>query len=84
VAAKTIPVLTHPSFPQVFKAAISSLVTPPTFPSNPTSSVCCYEYPETTWGACDGQPCRRVAVVHDVATEMDYCALHYREVPNGR
>jgi hypothetical protein len=86
MAQRTLPVLTHPAFPQVFAAAISQEVNRVAFPVPPQIqlSTCCYESPESSWGAADAIACRRVAVVYDVATEMDYCALHYREVRRGR
>jgi hypothetical protein len=69
MAHSTLPVLPHPQFPQVVPEQ--------------TLSLCCYESPESVWGACDGQPCLEIARVHDVAREMDYCARHWREVSRG-
>jgi hypothetical protein len=84
MAQRTLPVLTHPAFPQVLAAALGQEVNQvAAFPVPTQLSVCCYESPESSWGAADAIACRRVAVVHDVATEMDYCALHYREVRRG-
>ena len=86
MAQRTLSVLTHPSFPQVFAAAISAEVNRVCFPVPPTQltvSICCYETRETSWGACDGQVCRNVASITDVATGLDYCAAHHREVSRG-
>jgi hypothetical protein len=80
MAHSTLPVLTHPHFPQVFAAALNSQVNRAV---QPALSLCCYVSPESSWGACDSIECREVAVVHDVATEMDYCARHYRGVSRG-
>lgn len=42
---------------------------------------CCYQTPESSWGACDGGfPCYRPATVHHLASEQDYCARHYYTV----
>jgi hypothetical protein len=85
MAAKTLPVLTHPSFPQVFAAAISARVNRICFPNQPQThlSVCCYESPESSWGAADAIACNQTAMVHDVATEQDYCFAHYKAVRRG-
>jgi hypothetical protein len=78
MAHSTLPSLTHPSFPQVFEAATAQLVDRLTVPQ---ISICCYESPESRWGACDGGiPCNQPAVVVDVATELEYCARHARKV----
>jgi hypothetical protein len=85
MAHSTLPVLTHPSFPQVFAAAISAEVNRVCFPvpTQPQLSICCFTSPESSWGACDSIECRDVATVHDVATELDYCARHFRAVRRG-
>jgi hypothetical protein len=80
MAQRSLAVLTHPSFPQVFAQALNQEVTRVA----PQLSVCCYESPESYWGACDGGiRCTRTATIHDVATEQDYCFAHYREVRRG-
>lgn len=41
---------------------------------------CAYEFPESTPGACDGQPCSEKGTVHDLTTDQAYCAKHFRAV----
>jgi hypothetical protein len=73
MAHSTLPSLTHSEFPQVFTQAIDQLVS--------SISICCYESPESSYGACDGGiPCRERATVVDVSTELEYCARHARKV----
>jgi len=43
-------------------------------------SPCAYEYPESTPGACDGQPCGSKATVHELGSGQDFCAKHFGEV----
>jgi hypothetical protein len=81
MAQHSLPVLSHPAFPQVFEAAIDQQVRR-LFPQ-PALSVCCYQSPETFWGACDGIACLQPATIHDVATELDYCFTHYKAVHRG-
>lgn len=82
MAQRTLSVLTHPSFPQVFAAAISQSVN--RVCDTPQLTICCYQDPESSWGACDGgYLCNELAVVHDVSTELDYCFKHYRMVSRG-
>ena len=83
MAHSTLPVLAHPAFPQVLSQAIAQEVTRVAQP-HLALSVCCYESPETVWGACDGgYPCGKLAVVIDVSTGFGYCAEHDREVRRG-
>jgi len=42
-------------------------------------TACSYEFPESSYGACDGVPCGAVATV----TEREYCLAHFREVSRG-
>jgi hypothetical protein len=46
-------------------------------------TTCSWESAESTYGACDGVPCRSQATVYDTQTERDYCAKHFREVNRG-
>jgi hypothetical protein len=80
MAHSTLPSLTHPSFPQVLNAALNVEVLRIAAQVRPQLSICCYQSPETSWGACDGQPCHRLAVIHDVASDLDYCFEHYQRV----
>lgn len=51
--------------------------------AKPVLGTCDYQTPETSWGACDGQPCLESATVHDLATDREYCVGHFREVSRG-
>jgi hypothetical protein len=42
--------------------------------------ICSYEYPETSCGACDGEPCCDPATVHDLDSDLGYCTKHFRYV----
>jgi hypothetical protein len=53
-----------------------------TFPQ-PQLSPCCHESAESRWGAGDAISCTQPAVIHDVATEQDYCFAHYKAVSRG-
>jgi len=78
MSTRTLPSLSHPAFPQVFRAAIAQEVTR----VSTQLSLCCYESPAE--GLCGGgYPCNEIAVVHDVATELDYCWRHYQGVRRG-
>jgi|HubBroStandDraft_4_1064222.scaffolds.fasta_scaffold05566_16 hypothetical protein len=79
MAHSTLPVFSHPDFPQVFEAALNQLVTRQV----PQLSPCCYESAESRWGAGDAIACTQPAVIHDVATELDYCFAHYKAVNRG-
>jgi hypothetical protein len=78
MAHSTLPVFSHPHFPQVFNRTIDQAVR--RLLARPQLGVCCYESPETLPGACDGQPCYRAAIVHDLATDQEFCARHFAAV----
>lgn len=48
-----------------------------------TLPLCSYEYPESSVGACDGQPCCEKGTVHDLASDQPYCSLHFLRVNLG-
>jgi hypothetical protein len=81
VAHSTLSVLAHSQFPQVFESAIDQMVT--RISAKPQLGICCYETPESRWGACDGEPCRSLAVVHDLGTDLEFCVRHFFEVNRG-
>ena len=88
MSAKTLPVLTHPSFPQVFAAAIRSEVNRVCFPDQPRIqlSFCCREtvISDGSTGEFNRAfPCSRPAVIHDLATEQDYCFECWKAVGRG-
>jgi hypothetical protein len=70
MSVSTLPVSARPQFPQ----GLNSVIPP---------SICCHVTPETSWGAGDAFECNQLAVVHHVATEMDYCAAHWKVVGRG-
>ncbi|HUD64694.1 MAG TPA: hypothetical protein VMQ17_08955 [Candidatus Sulfotelmatobacter sp.] len=39
--------------------------------------LCAYEYPESHWGACDGQPCSEKGTVHCLEADLPFCTKHY-------
>jgi hypothetical protein len=44
-------------------------------------SLCCYEYPESSYGASDGGfPCYELATAHHLASGLEYCEEHFEEV----
>lgn len=84
MAHPTLPVLSHPNFPQVFAEAMDQRVTRSAPPVQLSLSICCYEEPESRWGACDGgYPCTETATVTDISTDMDYCFAHWKQVSRG-
>jgi hypothetical protein len=68
MAHSTLPVFSHPQFPQVFAAATHQLVRE----VSATLGLCDYE---TEHGSCT-----REATVHHVGYEMEFCADHFRKV----
>jgi hypothetical protein len=73
MAHSTLPVLAHPDFPRVFSRAIDQMVTRAFV--QPELHSCDYED-----AFCD---CREAAVVHDLATEFEYCVRHFLAVNRG-
>jgi hypothetical protein len=49
----------------------------------PTLGMCDYESPETRHGAGDSISCQQKATVHDLDTDLEYCARHFGEVSCG-
>jgi hypothetical protein len=80
MAHSTLPVLSHPDFPQVlFDALASELRRVQT-----TLGLCAWQSPETSYGACNGGfPCQELATVHHLATDEEFCLSHFREVDRG-
>ena len=69
MATQTLSVLTHPSFPQVFKAAIEQEL------RRVDLVRCCFSDPH-----CD---CKSVATVHDRKSEQEFCLRHFQAVRRG-
>jgi hypothetical protein len=66
MSGSTLPVLSHPSFPQVFEAAIRR------FSDVQQFGLCDYA---TEFGSCP-----HVATVHHLESEQEFCAGHFRKV----
>ncbi len=74
MASRTLPVLTHPNFPQVFDQAVTAEMLRVEY----ALDLCIWESPESSYGACDGGfQCTQPAEVEG------YCARHYRQVQRG-
>ena len=81
MALQTLPVLSHPDFPQVFSASLDRF----------TADVnrifersllpdCSFEFPESHAGACDGMPCCEKATVSEISGDHSFCEKHFRDV----
>jgi hypothetical protein len=79
-AHSTLPVLSHPSFPQVLFDALAFELRR----IEKTLGLCAWQSPESSRGACDGGfPCQEPATVHHLSTDQPYCLSHFREVELG-
>ena len=79
MAYPTLAVLPLPESPQVLGnralARINQIL------ARAELSPCCYESPESSYGACDGGlPCYELATIHHLASELEYCEQHFDEV----
>jgi hypothetical protein len=80
MAHSTLPVFSHPQFPQVTGALFASEVRR----VERSLSLCAWQSPESSRGACDGGfPCQETAIVTNLADENEYCLSHFREVERG-
>ena len=89
MAERTLPVLTHPNFPQVLEAVMASEVRRVdrilSIPTEPKLPACSHESPETYSGACDGgYGCHKPATVHELETGLDWCAQHFAEIQSAQ
>lgn len=71
MAQSSLTVLHPPHFPQTFVKALDSAVT--RMLARPQLGKCNAMSPETSYAACDGEPCYRQATIHDLATDQEYC-----------
>ena len=77
MAAPTLPVLTHPHFPQVFTPAIDVRIRA----VEKVLGLCDWTEPESHSGACDGGfSCIERATVHHLLSGNEFCLSHFREV----
>jgi hypothetical protein len=81
MSSETLPVFSHPDFPQVFTQAISHQ-SGRLFPRPTLAQLCDYEFPESREGACDGRPCYHLAT-HVCANGLVSCDGHDAEVSCG-
>jgi hypothetical protein len=80
MAHPTLPVLSHPDFPQVFAAAMDTQLRAPSI----QLSRCEYESPESRPGLCDGgEQCTQTATIYDCASERELCFRHYLRGSRG-
>ena len=74
MAERTVPVFSHPDFPQVFKAALHHEL----LRVRAVLTLCGWESPESSPGRCDGGfPC------NEPANESGFCVSHEMEVERG-
>lgn len=89
MAAHNLPVPAPSDFPQVFTEAlaqnfarsINQIVD--RILAKPFLGMCDYESPESSWGTGDGISCNQTATVHDLASDLEFCAKHFRVVSRG-
>lgn len=86
MAHRTLPVLSppdfhNPAFERSFTRIVSSIDRMVIRAlQNSEVSLCSYETPETSWGACDSEPCGDPATVHHLGNDLPYCGRHFRLV----
>lgn len=68
MAVATLPVLSHPQFPQAFVSATRNFM-------QQVLGECAFSDEH-----CD---CRERAVVHHLGTDFDYCLRHFKAVTRG-
>jgi len=80
MAAPTLSVLTSPDFPQTFDRVLSRLerlvIRAEARAAQLELSLCDFEDEH-----CD---CRRLATVHHLASEHEYCDRHFQQIEKGR
>jgi hypothetical protein len=85
MAHPTVAVLHAPNFHSIFSSAALDRYTSDVGRMIERAPLppCSYEYPEYRRGACDGEPYSDKGTVHDLASDQEYCAKHFREVSRG-
>jgi hypothetical protein len=75
---KNLPLIPRPDFPQV-SAAMFTRFTEQVSRTYERAILpdCAYEYPESSFGACDGQPCCEKGTVHHLEADLAFCPKHY-------
>jgi hypothetical protein len=79
MAAPNLPSLPLAGFAQLIPALASREIQH----VNRILGLCEYEFPESSYGRCDGFPCQEPAVIHHLESEHEYCLSHFREVDRG-
>jgi hypothetical protein len=78
VATKTVPLVSRPDFPQTSAAMFTRFTeTVSRIYERSILPLCSYEYPESHWGAADGQPCCEKGTVHCLEADLPFCTKHY-------
>jgi hypothetical protein len=81
MAHSSLPVFSHPDFPQVLSAAIEQFVERiGVAPTGQLFPQCDYSSPVACSTDCHSQSCSDRATVHHLPTELDLCARHYRKL----
>lgn len=98
MASETLPVFSHPNFPQVLDGVIGQQIrrVDAIFADvhldrirqarlrEAECGLCSWTSPESRGGGCDGGfPCYETAVVHHLSSDTPYCLSHFREVELG-
>jgi hypothetical protein len=77
------PLLSSTGFPQDFISAFEQMIR--RIAAKPRLGTCSWQSPESSSGACNGgHPCSKAAVVHDLASDQEFCARHFREISLGQ
>jgi hypothetical protein len=81
MATQKLSSLSSPLFPQVIPGVMDRYIAHvDRILAECELTTCCHESPESSWGASDGLVCSAKATIHELATEREYCARHFREV----
>jgi hypothetical protein len=82
MAEPHLTLLHSPEFPQVFSSAIDQMVA--RIAAKPELALCAYEERIGSYNDHNSELCHRLAVVHDLESDLDFCARHFAEVARGR
>jgi hypothetical protein len=80
MAHSTLPVLTHPSFPQVLDQALTQEIR--RLVEKPVLSTCSRTF-ETFHGSGNFISCPNKATIHDLGTDQEFCFPCWQEVGRG-
>jgi hypothetical protein len=78
-ASRTLPVISHPEFPQVFNQAILARIR--MVPSARTHlSRCDWEQADSSPRFQDGYQCMELGTVYDLKSDREFCPCHYNRL----